>query len=195
MGGKRDRGGRRPPGPRGDREIVVALAAVQEALAGVARELADLRARVELLEAAARPLPGVSGAREAEPVVTVGGRPVRLRALPPAEWVRAMRELPDFVAMLARARVEGRSGDLSEEEAVRLMEQAVETARRWITASAAPGEEFDLDLLTVPEAEAAVATIARLNGVDEALAEFFRALRQGAAAPPRPGGPAVRGTA
>ena len=178
-----------------ERDLLEALAAVQGALERVIGELAALRARVELLESAARPVPGARGASEAEPVVHVGGRPVRIRALPPAEWVRALRELPDFVMMLARARAESARGQLSEEEATRLLEQAVETARRWITASAVPGQEYDLDLLTVPEAEEAVATITRLNGVDDALAEFFRSLREGAAPPPRPGGPPVRGEA
>ncbi len=50
----------------------------------------------------------------------------------------------------------------------------VETAKRWISACAIPGQDFNLDRLTLPEAVAAISSIAEANGITEGLRRFFR---------------------
>lgn len=124
------------------------------------RRLKEAEDRIAALEArlASR------GLSESLFTVSVGGKEVRLRALRPSEWIEVAGALPGFILALVRAE-EGDTASLDE---------AMETAKRWIAASLRPGEEVDLETLTLPEAVAAITSIAEANGITEALKRFFR---------------------
>lgn len=127
----------------------------------------DLEARVREIEARLLALEAKLGGlspREELFTVTVGGKRVELRALPPSEWVSAAGELPAFVLSLVKA-------EAGDKEA---LDFVVETAKRWISACAIPGQDYNLDRLTLPEAVAAVSSIAEANGITEGLRRFFR---------------------
>jgi len=177
--------------PRAEDRLAKRVASIEKALEKLVAKVADLAWKVERLNRLATPIPGADGEEGVEPVVYVGGRPVRIRALSPAEWVKAAGEFPDLAVAMIKAAAEKKGGE--GEASVEVLEKAVETAKRWITATAVPGQEFDLELLTVPEAEQAILTIARLNGLDAALAQFFRGRGEGDKA--GRDRPPVRGTA
>lgn len=148
---------------------------------------AELRARLEALEAKHDAVPGVREERK-DWFVLVGGERVEIRALPAIEWVRAQQELPAFLFTFTTDRLS--TGTLSDE----LIAQIDDLAKRWIAASAVKPDELHLDRLSFPEAEHAVAHIATLNGVTDALRAWFRQRLTGVAdaAPNRQG---VRGQA
>lgn len=141
-------------------------------------ELEQLRARLAELEARLAALEPSPGAAQGEPgEVRVGGRPVRLRPLSPAQWVLALKELPGF--LLAYAVQEARGKEPEE----KLLERLLDTARRWVVACAVDLEGVDVAMMTIPEAQDVVREVSRQNGLDAHLAEFFRQ-RLGAATGP-----------
>jgi hypothetical protein len=146
------------------------------------RQVADLEVRL----AALQPTPGLSGAQKPW-TVQVGGEPVALRALTESQWVAALGELPAFLLTYIAGKQSGNSDDPELLGKIRL------TAQTWIVACALKPDELRLERLTIPEAVEAVRVIAALNGVDQALAQFFRERLLGHAA--RPGGAAIRNTA
>jgi hypothetical protein len=131
-------------------------------IAELEAELAELKARLAALE----PLPGSMQGQPGE--VRVGGRTVRLRPLSPAQWVLALREIPTF--LLAYAVQEARGKEPEE----KLLEQLLDTARRWVVACAVDLEGVDVAMMTIPEAQEVVREVSRQNGLDAHLAEFFR---------------------
>ncbi|ADH63108.1 conserved hypothetical protein [Allomeiothermus silvanus DSM 9946] len=136
-------------------------------MASQAKLIEELRARVAELEArlaALEPAPGSTSGQPGE--VRVGGQPVRLRPLSPAQWVLALKELPGF--LLAYAVQEARGQE--PEEA--LLERLVNTARQWVVACAI--DPCDPAMLTIPEAQQVLVEVSRQNGLDAQLAEFFR---------------------
>ncbi|MBF6595819.1 MAG: hypothetical protein IVW51_15450 [Thermaceae bacterium] len=151
-------------------------------LENLRRQVADLESRLAVLQ----PTPGVSGAQKPW-TVQVGGEPVELRALTEAQWVAALGELPVFLLTYIAGKQTGNSDDPELLGKIRL------TAQTWIVACAIQPDGLRLERLTIPEAAEAVKVIAALNGVDQALAQFFRERLLSHAA--RPGGEAVRNTA
>lgn len=146
-------------------------------------EREDLRRRVDELEAinagllndvrdlAAKhdAVPGVVEHRK-DWYVLVGGERVELKAIPPAEWIQTLEELPAFLFSFA---VE-RSSKPTTAPSSKALEEVTTLARRWLTACAVDLEALKLDRLTLVEAEHAVAHIAELNGVTAALRTWFR---------------------
>lgn len=157
---------------------------VDERLAALESENAELKDQVKELDARHDQVPGVMSHRK-DWHVLVGGERVDLKAIPPAEWLRTLEELPQFLFAFALQRTAGKAPDGD------TLAQIVEIARRWITACAVTPDELQLDRLTLPEAEHAVAHIAELNGVTAHLRAWFRQRLAGVASPP-PSGKGVR---
>lgn len=151
----------------------------EERIAALERELEELRGKHDQL-------PGVSEERK-DWFVLVGGERVEIQALPPIEWVRSLEELPEFLFAFATEKLAKPKAGPSPET----VQQIVDVARRWITASAVSLEGVELERLTLPEAEHAVAHIATLNGVTGALRKWFRERLEGVAHP-APGGQELR---
>lgn len=158
-----------------------------ERLERLERENETLKATVAGLEAKHDALPGVSEERK-DWFLLVGGKRVELRALPPIEWVRSQEELPGFLFAFTTDRLSSGGGQLGAE----LLDKIADLARRWITASAVDLTGVNLDHLTLPEAEHAVAHIASLNGVTDSLRAWFRQ-RLTRVADVAPDGESVRG--
>jgi hypothetical protein len=134
----------------------------REQIAQLQAELAELRARLARLE----PIPGLPASDDWS--VRVGGQPVVLRALTPAQWAVALQDLPGFLFAYVSAQERGQSAD---EE---LLNKLVETAQRWILACAINPGEVQIERLTIPEALEAIRRISALNGVDSALGEMLQ---------------------
>lgn len=154
-------------------------------LADVVQVLERLERRVEMLEAR------LVAPREApEPAhVIVGGKRVRLRPLPPTEWLKALQELPAFLFMYIVS--EKAENKLGEEELGEVLERFYNTAKRYLEVSLAEEDRPLLADLTIPEARAAMQEVIRLNGLDEELVRFFRGQAERLA--PGHGSEAVRG--
>lgn len=157
---------------------------VDERLAALEAENAELKGQVKALDAKHDQVPGVMPHRK-DWHVLVGGQRVDLKAIPPAEWLRTLEELPQFLFAFALQKTEGKALDGD------TLAQIVDIAKRWISACAIDGESLQLDRLTLPEAEHAVAHIAELNGVTAHLRNWFRERLAGMARP-TPGGQGVR---
>jgi len=159
----------------------------------VRRHEAELQQRLAELEQKTLPIPGIDQG-EKRWALTIGGNPVEIHALPPAEWARALQDLPDFLFSYALAKQGGGSEGMKAEE----LEKLTARARDWIAASivdTSEGVRPDLDHLTVPEAMDAVVRISRLNGLDENLAAWFRSRGSSDAAASGRDREAVRGKA
>lgn len=159
-------------------------------------ENAELKAQVEGLTDSVRDLagkhdqlPGVVEGRK-DWFVLVGGERVELKAIPPAEWIRTLEELPAFLFTFAIERTT-KPAQAPNNEA---LEQITDLAKRWLTVTAIDQGALHLDRLTLPEAEHAVAHISELNGVTAALRTWFRQRLAGVAAS-APGRAPVRSAA
>jgi hypothetical protein len=139
------------------------------------QENAALKEQVAGLENRHDQVPGVASHRK-DWYVLVGGERVDLKAIPPAEWLRTLEELPQFLFAFALQKTEGKALDGE------TLEQITDLAKRWIAACAVEPDELQLDRLTLPEAEHAVAHIAELNGVTAHLRAWFRKRLAGVAA-------------
>lgn len=157
---------------------------LEERVAQLEAEKAELKDQVAALDAKHDQVPGVMSHRK-DWHVLVGGERVDLKAIPPAEWLRTLEELPQFLFAFALQKTAGKAPDGD------TLAQIVEIARRWITACAVKPESLQLDRLTLPEAEHAVAHIAELNGVTAHLRAWFRERLAGVAST-APGGEGVR---
>lgn len=133
-------------------------------LAELKRENAELRLRLELLEARLNPV-GLEGATKTHEI-QVGGQTVTLRAMPPSEWVKALEEIPSFLLAYAAGKAGKTSSDTQQ------LEEMYVAAKRWVEVCAVG--EVNLETLTVPEAQHAAVVIAQMNGLDAHLARFFR---------------------
>jgi hypothetical protein len=141
----------------------------------------ELRERLLALEARALPIPGIAGAGE-DALVTVGGREVKLRPLPPQEWAAALGKLPGF--LLAYAIAQQKRESMRAED----LEELVTEVRGWVKATCTT--EVDVQDMSVPEVMHAAVVIARKNGLDESLSQFFRERLTGPVG--GPGGQKVR---
>lgn len=138
-------------------------------LAELERENALLRADLGELTGKVDQVPGVREERK-DWFVLVGGERVHLRAIPPAEWIKSMEELPSFLFAFSLERVTNQGGQLGPE----VLTQIHELASRWITACAVEPGTLQLDRLTLPEAEHAIVHISDLNGVTAHMRKWFR---------------------
>lgn len=139
-------------------------------LGEVAQENQILKERLAELENRADAIPGVRPDDKQWSVI-VGGELIELKAIPPHEWLHSLEELPAFLyVFLAEKTAKPNEAPSSER-----LDDLVALAKRWIQACAVG--EVNLDRLTLPEAEHAVAHIAMLNGVSDALRRWF--LEQG----------------
>lgn len=159
-------------------------------------ENAELRAQIQGLTESVRDLagkhdqlPGVVEGRK-DWFVLVGGQRVELKAIPPAEWIRTLEELPAFLFTFAVERTTNPAQAPNNEA----LEQITDLAKRWLSVTAVDPSAMNLDHLTLPEAEHAVAHISELNGVTAALRTWFRQRLAGLAAG-APGRAPVRGQA
>ncbi len=160
-----------------------------EATQRLEAELRDVREQLAALEAKHDQVPGVTETRR-DWFVLVGGQRVDLKAIPANEWLKSLEELPAFLFTFALERTgnPGKAPDAS------TLEQVTSLAKRWIAACAIDPGPVDLDRLTLPEAEHAVAHIAELNGVTAHLRAWFRKRLEGMA-PAAPDRQIVRGEA
>lgn len=140
-------------------------------------ENAELRETVTALDAKHDRVPGVTEGKR-DWFVLVGGQRVNLAAMPPAEWIETLGELPGFLFSFA-VEQQARPGEAPSSDT---LEQVAALARRWIMSSAISLDGIDMAQLTVPEAQHAVAHIAELNGVSAALRTWFRERLAGMAA-------------
>lgn len=134
----------------------------RERIEQLERELAELRAQLARLQ----PVPGQPAAGE-EWSITVGGERVQLRALTPAQWAVALRDLPSFLFAYA---ANAQTGAADQE----VLERLTATAQQWILACALDAGNIRMERLTIPEAVEALKTISRLNGVDAQLGEMLQ---------------------
>lgn len=161
---------------------------LEERVAQLETEKADLQRQVAALDAKHDQVPGVTPGRK-DWYVHVGGERVDLKAIPPAEWLRTLEELPTFLFSFAMEKTSPQ-GALSD----KTVTDIAETAKRWIAACAVDPEGLHLERLTLPEAQHAVAHIAELNGVTAYMRAWFRQRLAGVATP-APGGEELRGEA
>lgn len=130
--------------------------------------------RIEQLEATVAELSqklAALGVTPGQPVgpweVRVGGQPVAIRALSPAQWAAALQDLPAFLFMYA-------AGERGKEAQGDVLERTYATAQQWLLACAIDPSAADLGRLTVPEAAEAIKRIAALNGIDAHLGEVLQ---------------------
>lgn len=178
LSGALGRKGARPPTPD----------PVEERIQELQLENVRMRLQIDALGDKFDAVPGVEEGRK-DWFVYVGGEKVSIKAIPPVEWVRSLEELPSFLFAFTLERLEKPGETLSDEKIAEIFV----FARRWIEACAVDPESFDLDRLTLPEAQHAVAHIAVLNGVTDYLRAWFRRRLEGVAGD-TPGGEELRRT-